>query len=57
MLKIGENVDEKMQERERERPFLQIGFHRLGMKPVQLKEIEAISFFLKMRDMKEMEPC
>lgn len=44
-------------ERERERPFLQIGFHRLGMKPVQLKEIEAISFFLKMRDMKEMEPC
>lgn len=57
MLKIGENVDEKMQERERERPFLQIGFHRLGMKPVQLKEIETISFFLKMRDMKEMEPC
>lgn len=45
-------------EKERERTFLQIGFHRLGMEPVELKIIMEVTFLsLEIREGEEMQTC
>lgn len=51
-------MNESWGERERERTFLQIGFHRLGMEPVELKIIMEVTFLsLEIREGEEMQTC